>query len=82
MAWTLNPSAISYEPKIKSRTVQGERNRDGAQVAIEEDNGEDQDCKEIATGQSMVPDELLADVSVHGFWKWGTTALSDIQIVN
>ena len=22
------------------------------------------------------------DVSVHGFWKWGTNALFDIQIVN
>ena len=25
-AWDLNPSYISYEPKINSRTVQGERN--------------------------------------------------------
>ena len=22
------------------------------------------------------------DVSVHGFWKWGTTALFDMRIVN
>ena len=29
-----------------------------------------------------MPDESRADVSVHGFWKWGTTALFDMQIVN
>ena len=28
-AWALVPSAITYEPKINSRTVQGERTRDG-----------------------------------------------------
>ena len=30
-AWALVPSAITYEPKLNSRTVQGERNGDGAQ---------------------------------------------------
>ena len=30
----------------------------------------------------MVPDESRADVSVHGFCKWGTTALFDMRIVN
>ena len=29
-----------------------------------------------------MPDESRAYISVHGFWKWGTTALFDIQIVN
>ena len=29
-AWALIPSAISYEPKINSRTVQGERTGAGA----------------------------------------------------
>ena len=33
-------------------------------------------------GQENVPDESWADVSVHGFWKWGTTAIFDMQIVN
>ena len=32
-AWSINPSDISYEPKINSSTVQGERNRNGAWVA-------------------------------------------------
>ena len=27
-------------------------------------------------------DESRVGVSVHGFWKWGTTALFDMQIVN
>ena len=31
-ARTLNPSCISYEPKINSRTVQGDSNRAGAQI--------------------------------------------------
>ena len=29
---TLNPSAISYEPKINSRAVHSERNRAGEQI--------------------------------------------------
>ena len=32
--------------------------------------------------QAMVPDESQADIYVNGFWKWGTTALFDMQIVN
>ena len=33
-------------------------------------------------GQATVPDESRADVSAHGFWKWGTTALFDMQNFN
>ena len=29
-----------------------------------------------------MPDELLADVSVHVLWKWGNSALFDMQVVN
>ena len=36
---TINPSAISYKPKINSRTVQGERNGAGAQVVTEKQEG-------------------------------------------
>ena len=32
--------------------------------------------------QETVPDESRADVSIHGLWKWGTTALFDMQIFN
>ena len=34
------------------------------------------------TGQVEVPAESRADVSAHGLWKWGTTAMFDIIIVN
>ena len=33
-------------------------------------------------GQVVVPAELRADVSVHGFCKRGTTVMFDIRIVN
>ena len=33
-------------------------------------------------GQVQVPAELRADVSAHGFWQRGTTAMFDIQIAN
>ena len=33
-------------------------------------------------GQVVVPAELRADVSAHGFWKRGSTAMFDIRIVN
>ena len=33
-------------------------------------------------GQEIEPDESRADVSVHGFSEWGTTALFDMRIVN
>ena len=38
-AWALNPSFISYEPKINSRIVQDERNGDGVWVAMGEQEG-------------------------------------------
>ena len=33
-------------------------------------------------GKVVVPAESRADVHTHGFWKRGTTAMFDIQIVN
>ena len=78
----LNPSAISYGPEINSRTVQGDRNGSGSQVAMGSQEGEAKKYGEGATGQAKVPDESRADISVQGFWKLGTTALFDMIIVN
>ena len=33
-------------------------------------------------GKIVVPEDLRADVSTHSFWKWGTTSIFDIIIVN
>ena len=33
-------------------------------------------------GQAMVPEESRVDLSVHGFWKWVTSSIFYIQIVN
>ena len=79
-AWAINPSAIYYEPKINSKTVQGEINRSGARGTTGKQEGEDQDDKEGDTGQATMPDESQADVSIHGFWKWGTTTTFDMKI--
>ena len=40
------------------------------------------DDEEGATGQGTVHDDSWADVYIHGFWKWVTSAIFDIQIVN
>ena len=74
----LNPSFISYEPKINSRPVQGETNRDRDRVATGGHEGEGNEEVEGETGQEMVPDDSQKDLSVHVFWKWGTSALFDM----
>ena len=77
----LVPSAITYEPKINSRTVQGERTGAGAwQEGGEAEGGTDRLVGQ--PGQVVVPAESRADVSAHGLWKRGTTAMFDIRIVN
>ena len=53
----LNPSCISYKPKINSRTVQGDKNGVRAWVATEGQEGEVNEEVEGTTGQTMVPDE-------------------------
>ena len=32
--------------------------------------------------QVVVPADLMADISAHSLWKWGTTAMCDIGIVD
>ena len=61
--------------------MQGERSGAGAQQeGGEADGGTDRLVGQLL--QVVVPEELRADVSPHGFWKRGTTAMFDIQIVN
>ena len=87
-ARALIPSAITYESKINSRTVQGERTGAGArQEGGKANGGTDTVGRTInraagllgQPGQVIVPAESRSDVSVHGFWKRGTTAMFDIR---
>ena len=97
-ARALVPSAITYKPKINSRTVQGKRTGAGARQEGEEADGGTDTVGESQggrgrtvngeyrligqPGQVVVPAESRAEVSAHGFWKQGTTAMFDIRIVN
>ena len=64
---------MSYKPNTDSRTVQGDRNGDGVS---RETGGQG------AIWKATAPDESRVDVSVHGFWKWGTSSLFDMQTIN
>ena len=76
----LVPSTITYEHKINSRTVQ----RDSTGAGTRQEGGEADDGTDTVgrtvngsarlvgkPGQVVVPAELRADVSAHGFWKRG-----------
>ena len=97
-AGALVPSAITFEPKINSRTVQEKRTGPGPRQEGGEADG-DTDTLGASQGgrvrtvngaarlvgqpvQVVVPAESRADVSAHSFWKLGTTAMFDIHIVN
>ena len=38
--------------------------------------------RERRTVKLMVPEELQAELSAHGFCKWGTTEIFDVKIIN
>ena len=90
-SWSLIPSAITYEPKINSRTMQGERTKARErQEGGEADGGRDTVGRKVNVaarligkpGKVVVPADSRADVSAHGFWKRGTTTMFNIIIVN
>ena len=97
-ARSLVPSAIIYEPKINSRTVQGERTGAGArQEGGVSEGGTDTVGKAQGgrartlngaarlvgqQGQVEVPAESRADVRSYVFWKRGTTAMFNIRFFN
>ena len=97
-ARALVPGAFTYEQKINSSTVQGERNgaraqQEGGEADIvtdtvgEAQRGRGRTVNGAArlTGQPghvVVSAESRADVSSYGFWNRGTTTMFDIRIVN
>ena len=95
---TLVPSAITYKPKINSRTVQGESTgagslqesgtaNGGADTVGTAQGGRGRTVNRTARlvgrpGQVVVPAESREEVSTHGFWKCDTTSMFEIIIVN
>ena len=47
-----------------------------------QDGGEEVKTERVQQDGQPLPDESRADVSVHGFWKWGTYALFYLQNFN
>ena len=78
----VNPNAISYEPKRNSRKVKGKRNGDRARAATGSSGGQENKIRESVMVQAIFPNKSWADVSIYGFWKWGTSTLFDMRIVN
>ena len=73
--------------------MQGERTGAGARQEEGEADGSTDTVRRSVNGAArligqpvqvvvLVPADLRADVSAHGFWKRRTTAIFDIQIVN
>ena len=93
-SWALFPSAITYKPKINIRKAQGESTRVGTrqESGISDDNADIVEEYKGVSGRTVnrrdrlvrrlrqvqVPEESRADISAHGFWKRGTTAMFDI----
>ena len=64
------------------KTGAGARQEGGESYGGTETVGEAQGGRARTVNGAVVPAESRADVSAHGFWKRGTTAMFDIGIVN
>ena len=81
-AQALNPLGIYYKPEINSSTVQDDRNGTRARISTGGKGDRGGQGGRGATGQAKVTYESQADVSAYGFWKWGTSTIFYIRIVN
>jgi hypothetical protein len=70
-ATALTPSAVSDEPLIHSGRVTQGATGGGHNAGRREPNGNNPD-----------PRELRGDISAHGFWRRGTTAIFDVRIAD
>ena len=88
------PSSLALSPTNLKSTVgqcRGERTGPGARQEGGEPDGVTDTVGRTVNGAAIlidqtvrvvVPAESRADVSAHGFWKRGTTAMFGIRIVN
>ena len=68
---------------------EGAESSDGTDINIKSQGGRRDErnsvevvAKRSGMGQLMTPEETQDDVSIHSYWKWVTTAIFDVCIIN